>query len=145
MNWVPGATIGQVVASGHGQGNESHQLSYPEGFDIDKNGSLLISDKENHRIQKWNESDDHGITLTSNIDCANGPGSALNQLHSLSSVIVDRMGTLYEAEDYNPRITHWFKRSKEGGVVVGGRSGGDHINQIRGQCDLAFDRNGNLW
>ena len=41
------------VAGGNGIGTGSNQLRYPWGIYLDSNSSLYIVDRNNHRLQKW--------------------------------------------------------------------------------------------
>lgn len=51
MAWKVGATAGEVVAGGNGQGDRSNQLNDTTDIFIDrKTDSLLICDKKNRRV-----------------------------------------------------------------------------------------------
>ena len=41
------------VAGGNGNGNTAEKLNSPWGVIVDINGSIYVSDRGNHRIQKW--------------------------------------------------------------------------------------------
>ncbi len=48
-------TPGIVVAGGNGAGNGANQLNGPRGLATDPSGNLYVSDRENQRVQKWNQ------------------------------------------------------------------------------------------
>ncbi|CAF4662670.1 unnamed protein product [Rotaria socialis] len=55
------------------------------------------------------------------------------------------MGTVYVADSINHRIMRWFKGSKSGNVIIGGRGIGSGTDQLAYPEDLQFDRQGNLY
>jgi sugar lactone lactonase YvrE len=51
MKWKCGATNGQVVAGGHGIGNQMNQLNFPVDVIVDKEKSnMIICDLDNRRV-----------------------------------------------------------------------------------------------
>jgi hypothetical protein len=51
LKWPPGATSGQIVAGGNGQGSGTNQLSQPWGIAVDTQFTLFVADPGNQRIQ----------------------------------------------------------------------------------------------
>jgi sugar lactone lactonase YvrE len=52
--WAPNANFGLCIVACSGiSGTASTQLSYPHSLAFDSNGSLYVSDYDNHRIQKF--------------------------------------------------------------------------------------------
>jgi sugar lactone lactonase YvrE len=54
MRWMKGATQGNIIVGGIGQGEQSNQLNYPIGLSFDRHGNLYVVDRGNHRVQKFN-------------------------------------------------------------------------------------------
>ena len=71
VEWKSGATNGQVIAGGNGQGNRNDQLNYPKNVIIDKESDcLIICDRENKRVVRWPRRNGRsGETIISNINC----------------------------------------------------------------------------
>ncbi|CAF4740781.1 unnamed protein product, partial [Rotaria sp. Silwood2] len=71
VEWKWGATSGQVVAGGNGQGSGDHQLSNPVDVIVGKErDSLIISDNWNRRVIRWpRRNGTSGETIISNIYC----------------------------------------------------------------------------
>ena len=71
VEWKPGATSGQVVAGGNGQGNRTDQLNKPTDVIVDKEtDSLIICDWGNRRVMRWSRrSRTSGETIIDNIPC----------------------------------------------------------------------------
>ncbi|CAF1274849.1 unnamed protein product, partial [Didymodactylos carnosus] len=44
---------GEIVAGGHGKGNDATQLARPYNVALDSHGNLFVSDWDNHRIQMF--------------------------------------------------------------------------------------------
>ncbi|CAF4655152.1 unnamed protein product, partial [Didymodactylos carnosus] len=110
VEWKWGATSGQVVAGGNGQGNETHQLSYPFDVIVDKEkDSLLICDSSNNRVVRWpRRNGTSGETIISNINCW--------------GLTMDENGSLY-AVDYGKHEVRRYRRGESQGIVVAGSNG----------------------
>ena len=71
MEWKYGATSGQVVAGGNGQGNRTDQLNDPTDVIVDKeNDSSYHLRSGNRRVVRWpRQNGTSGQTIISDIDC----------------------------------------------------------------------------
>ena len=71
VEWKSGATNGQVIAGGNGEGNRNDQLNGPRNVIIDKESDcLIICDQGNNRVVRWpHRNGTSGETIISNIDC----------------------------------------------------------------------------
>ncbi|CAF5157948.1 unnamed protein product, partial [Rotaria sp. Silwood1] len=49
-----------------------------------------------------------------------GKGNDLTQLSYPQGVVVDQLGTVYVADEWNNRIMRWPKGATQGSVIVGG-------------------------
>ena len=54
MRWMKGATQGNIIVGGNGEGEQSNQLNCPIGLSFDRHGNLYVVDYGNHRVQKFN-------------------------------------------------------------------------------------------
>ncbi|CAF1445310.1 unnamed protein product [Adineta steineri] len=132
---------GIVVAGGNGEGDEFNQLHYPTFISVDEDHSLYISDKDNHRVMKWEKDAKEGIVVAG----GNGKGENLNQSSTPQGVIVDHLGQIYVADFGNHRVMRWCEEIEEGEVVVGGNGEGNQSNQLNGPTGICFDDEGNLY
>ncbi|CAF1217815.1 unnamed protein product [Adineta ricciae] len=80
--------------------NRLDQLNRPSGVHVDKQGSIYVADKENHRIMRWLKDATNGTLIAG----GNGGGSASDQLHYPSDVFLDREGNLYVTDTWNDRV-----------------------------------------
>ncbi len=51
--WKKGEKNGTIVADGNGQGQQSNQFNRPSSLFFDREGNLYVTDRYNHRIQKF--------------------------------------------------------------------------------------------
>jgi hypothetical protein len=54
MRWMKGATQGNIIVGGNGQGEQSNELNRPIGLSFDRHGNLFVVDNGNRRVQKFN-------------------------------------------------------------------------------------------
>ena len=94
---------GTVVAGGNGLGSNLNQLYYPNGFFVNDNGDVYISDGENERIVKWEKDAVEGTVVAGGY----GSGGDLNQFHGPHMIYVDDEDTVYILDNYNERIMKW--------------------------------------
>lgn len=92
--------IGQGLGS-TGYGNGNYQFDEPMGIAADENGNIYVADRNNHRVQKYNDSGifQYSIGVTDNCDWPYG------YLCRPSGVAVDSENQVYIAENRNRRIT----------------------------------------
>jgi len=141
--WRKGETEveGIVVAGGHGVGNNSNQFNWPSFLFIDREETVYVSDRMNHRVMKWLKGAKEGIIVAG----GQGPGYSLNQLLEPLGLIVNEVGDIYVADCVNLRIMCWPFGSEEGQLVVGGNGKGNGSNQFRYPTGLSFDVENNLY
>ncbi|CAF2945354.1 unnamed protein product, partial [Rotaria sp. Silwood2] len=128
VEWKWGATSGQVVADGNGQGSGAHQLSYPEDVIIDKESdSLIISDQWNQRVVCWpRRNGTHGETIISNIACC--------------GLTMDDNGYLYVVDQQQHEVRRYKIGDTQGTVVADGNLVGDRLNQLSEPGYVFVDR-----
>ncbi|CAF3940806.1 unnamed protein product, partial [Rotaria sp. Silwood2] len=112
--FIPGDSLGTVVAGGNGQGNRLDQLNTPKYLFIDRDYSIYVSDRSNHRVMKWIEGAKQGIVVAG----GQGEGNSLTQLSRPQGVVVDQLGTVYVADYGNNRVMRWIRGAARGTVIV---------------------------
>ncbi|CAF1289444.1 unnamed protein product [Adineta steineri] len=132
---------GIVVAGGNGQGNQLNQLNCPGDIFVDKDQSVYVSDRDNHRVMKWRKGAREGTIVAG----GNGKGRNLNQVSLPQGVVVDDLGQIYVADFRNHRVMRWCEGKEEGEIVVGGNGKGNQSNQMSCPTGLSFDDEGNLY
>ena len=132
---------GIVVAGGHGKGNNSNQFNWPSFLFIDREETVYVSDRMNHRVMKWLKGEKEGITVAG----GHGQGNSFKQFNWPLGPIVNEAGDIYVADCRNHRIMCWPFGSKEGQLVVGGNGKGNRSNQFFYPTGLSFDVENNLY
>ena len=141
--WRKGETEaeGTVVAGGQGQGNNLNQFNYPSFLFIDREETVYVSDRDNHRVMKWLKGAKEGIIVAG----GQGYGDNLNQFKWPLGLIVSEVGDIYVADAENYRIMCWPFGSEEGRIVAGGNGPGQGSNQFKYPTGLSFDVENNLY
>jgi sugar lactone lactonase YvrE len=133
VEWRWGATSGQVVAGGNGEGNGSHQLSYPQDVIVDKErDSLIICDSLNQRLVRWPlRNGTSGETIISNIDCR--------------GLTMDENGSLYVTDKGKHEVRRYRRGESQGTVVAGGNGRGNRLDQLSSPAYLFVDRDHSVY
>ena len=132
---------GTIVAGGNGEGNKLNQLNWPTFIFIDREETIYVSDRENHRVMKWLKGANKGIVVAG----GQGEGNSLKQLNYPMGLVVNEVGDVYVADWWNHRIMCWSLGSKKGRVVVDGNGHGNGSNQLSLPVGLSFDVENNLY
>ncbi|CAF4079192.1 unnamed protein product, partial [Adineta steineri] len=90
--WSEGAKVSVVVGGGHGAGNRTDQLSFPEAFFLDRlTNTIYVADKNNNRVVRISaDAPNAGFVIAGN----NGKGNATHQLSSPHGIALDSKGNL---------------------------------------------------
>ncbi len=133
MEWKSGATSGQVVAGGNGEGNGAHQLFNPQDVIVDKESdSLIICDISNHRVVRWpRRNGTSGETIISNISCW--------------GLTMDKDGSLYVTDSLGHEVRRYQRGESQGTVVAGGNGNGSRLNQLSGPHKVFVDRDHSVY
>ncbi|CAF1280548.1 unnamed protein product, partial [Rotaria magnacalcarata] len=100
---------GVTVAGGHGWGNATNQLSWPQGLVVDDDQTVVIADYWSDRIIQWKNGD---TTNGQVVAGGNGVGNGLNQLYQPTNVLVDKeTDSLIICDRDNQRVVRWSRRS----------------------------------
>ncbi|CAF1180595.1 unnamed protein product, partial [Rotaria sordida] len=99
---------GVTVAGGHGKGNATNQLYYPDGLFVDDDQTMVIADYDNHRIIQWKMGDTNGQVVAG----GNGQGNRLDQLNCPTDVLIAKeTDSLIICDQVNRRVVRWSRRS----------------------------------
>lgn len=116
IRWNLAENVGTVVVSGE-------DVGYPLYIFVDQDCSIYTSDRSKHRVMKWIPGAQEGIVVASEGLC------------NPHGIVVDPLGTIYIADAGHHRVVRWPKGATEGTGIIDA----DH------PCDLAFDREKNLY
>ncbi|CAF4459743.1 unnamed protein product, partial [Rotaria sp. Silwood2] len=132
--WFNGNTsTGLLVAGGNGQGNTADKLDSPWGIYVDGNGTILIVDRGNHRVQKW----DAGASLASTVaGSTSDPGPWSYQFNNPTAITLDSYDYMYVLDYSNDRVQKWYPGASYGITVASG--------SMNLPVGMTFDRLGNL-
>ncbi|CAF2678052.1 unnamed protein product [Rotaria sp. Silwood2] len=141
--WAPNATTGTLVAGSPTgtPGSKKHLLNLPYGLVLDEPYSTLyVSDRNNHRIQKFTLDNSNGVTVAG----GHGAGSASNQLNRPTTIIISRIDrALYICDSHNNRIQKWAMGASFGITLAGSASGlaGNSLYLLNTPYDIWMDSN----
>jgi hypothetical protein len=91
------------VAGGHAD----HELYRPEGFYVNREGTLVVADSGNHRIMQWKRNASIGTMLVGGL----GRGHCPKRLNRPTDVIIDESdSSLIICEWGHRRVARWFCR-----------------------------------
>ena len=128
VEWKYGATNGQVVAGGNGEGKQDNQLVHPTALIVhNETDSLIICDSANRRIVRWpRRNGTHGETIVSDIvSCG---------------LMIGTDGYLYASNCTKHEVKRWKIGERNSTVVAGGNGEGDRLDQLRMPMDIFVDR-----
>ncbi|CAF0882836.1 unnamed protein product [Adineta steineri] len=111
------------------------------GLTIDKNGSIYVSDYENHEVRRWKKGDKKSELVAG----GNGKGNQLNQLNQPISIFIDEEYSLYISDYGNHRVMKWKKDAKEGVIVAGGNGQGNSPRQLSNSHGVIVDHLGHIY
>jgi sugar lactone lactonase YvrE len=133
VEWKWGATSGQVVAGGNGEGSGAHQLSNPRDVIVDKErDSLIICDRGNKRVVRWpRRNGTSGETIISNISCV--------------GLTMDESGSLYATDEVKHEVRRYRRGESVGTVIAGGNGIGNRLDQLSSPAYVFFDRDHSVY
>ncbi|CAF3471171.1 unnamed protein product [Rotaria sp. Silwood2] len=133
VEWKWGATSGQVVAGGNGQGSGAHQLYNPTDVIVDKErDSLIICDRSNRRVVRWpRRNGTSGETIISNIGCV--------------GLTMDENGSLYVTDVGKDEVRRYRRGESQGTVVAGGNGSVNRLDQLSYPQYVFVDRDHSVY
>jgi len=118
MQYQYGASVGNVIAGGHGYGLGTSQLSTPRGLYFDTfSNSLAISNWNMPRIVWWKIGDYNGTIVVGSFTGVTGNDST--SLNCPYGVSLDPMGNIYVADMANHRIQVFLSGQSIGRTIAG--------------------------
>jgi sugar lactone lactonase YvrE len=111
------------------------------GLTMDENGSLYVTDWENHEVRRYRRGESEGTVFAG----GNGKGDRLHQLSNPRHVFVDRHHSVYVSDWANHRVMKWVKGAKQGIVVAGGQGEGNGLAQMSNPSGVVVDQLGTVY
>ncbi|CAF0947181.1 unnamed protein product [Rotaria sordida] len=109
--------LGQLMAGGAGSGSTAEKLNGPWGIYVDRNETLYVADRLNHRVQKWIFGSAVGITVAGQSGVS---GVWSYQFNNPTSIIFDQYSNMYVLDSGNTRIQQWSRGMTYGITIVSG-------------------------
>lgn len=138
-----------TVAGGNSNGFAANQLYHPAGVVLMPDGSLLIADTYNHRVQRVTFSAGGDPQTATTLVGGNGAGPGPNQFNLVTGIALGPNGTLFVADRENHRVQSFALdgAGNPGSAVTVAGLGGlgvgtANLNEPRG---LAVDSDGSLF
>lgn len=114
LRWNPS---GITVAGIGGYGNGANQFKNPWDIALYGKDIFYVTDRYNHRIQKYTIGSFNGITVAGN---AYGiSGSSLSNLSEPIGIQVDSDGNIYINDKNNFRVLFWPQNATSGRKIAG--------------------------
>jgi len=117
-------------------GGQMENLSYPSSIAFLSDGSLLVSDTNNNRIQHFASGETRATTIAGSMFCK--PGTGLSELNAPAGICVNGNDDVFVADKGNSRILCFRSGSKEGEVILDSR-------KLKSPWGLCFDSKGFLY
>jgi len=139
QKWTIGASTGNTIAGGNGQGLASNQTN-GYGLFVDKNDNLYTVESL-HRVQKWAPGATNGVTIAG----TGFAGNSATQFTLPKSVYIDDCGNMYVADTYNHRVQKFSNGSTVGVTVAGTGVSGNSAAQLSYPTHVQVDVQGNIY
>jgi len=126
MKYLSGASSGQVVAGGNGNGTSNTHLSLPYGFAFDSStNSLVIANYGTNNVVRWVLGESNWTLVAGTMSGLSGSTSTL--LYHPVGVTLDSAGNVYVADSGNHRI-QFFLVGQSNGTTIAGITGSSGIS-----------------
>ncbi|CAE6918627.1 E3 ubiquitin-protein ligase TRIM71 [Symbiodinium microadriaticum] len=97
-------------------GGEPGKLNFPSCIAFCADGSLLVSDTNNHRVQRFRPGERQGETVAGSAECKSG--CSLTELNMPTGLVVEADGSFLVADRANGRVLR-FREGGAGEVLAG--------------------------
>lgn len=124
-----------VLLWGGVRGDGDGEFDFPRRLAVDNNGNVFVADRNNGRIQKF---DNNGNFITK----WGSPGSGIGQFNFPFGIDVDEFGNVYVVERNNYRVQ---KFDNDGNFIVTWGTQGNGNGQFDYATGLAVDNNGHVF
>jgi len=125
-----------IAGRPNSMGGQMENLSFPSSIALLSDGSLLVSDTNNNRIQHFPLGETRASTIAGSMFCK--PGSGLSDLNSPAGICVNGNDDVFVADRGNSRILCFRSGSKQGEVVL-------DASKLKSPWGLCFDSKGFLY
>jgi sugar lactone lactonase YvrE len=125
-----------IAGCANSMGGQMENLAYPTSIALLSDGSLLVSDTNNNRIQKFAPGETRGTTAFGSMFCK--PGEGLSELNAPAGICVNSKDEVFVADKGNKRVIRFRPGSKEGEVIL-------DANKVKSPYGLCFDSKGFLY
>mmetsp|Transcript_148352 Transcript_148352/g.210728 ORF Transcript_148352/g.210728 Transcript_148352/m.210728 type:complete len:376 (+) Transcript_148352:39-1166(+) len=98
-------------------GSEPGKLNFPSCVAFCANGSLLVSDTNNHRVQRFRLGERQGETVAGSAEGKSG--SSLTELNMPTGLVVEADGSFLVADRANARVLRFREGGGAGEVLAG--------------------------
>lgn len=152
VKWSPGASEGVIVAGEYRAvlnkqgvqqgsypfcctaGKEMKQLQDPHGVFVDDQGTVLVADTGNDRVQRW-----QGQVATTVAGGQFAKASVKATSLSRPRDVFMKSGVVYVSDSGNDRVMAWPTNATEGFVVAGGNGRGHGLDQLVSPAGIWVD------
>ncbi|CAF4200302.1 unnamed protein product, partial [Adineta steineri] len=117
-----------VVGNGSVSGTSSYYLNTPWDVTLDWSNTLYVSDRYNHRIQKFLMNTKNGTTVAGQMNATSG--TAMNELNQPTGIYVDINGNIFISDTVNNRIQYWSNGAVTGQTLIGNGTIGSQNNLL---------------
>ena len=125
-----------VAGNATSLGTGADQLRYPWDLALDWQENLYVTDRHNHRVQKFARGSKIGVTIAGN---SNGvSGSDASSFSQCTGIVVDEHENIY-VSDYNHRVMFWSRGSTSGVIVAGNGTAMKENNTLNTPHGLQYD------
>ncbi|CAF1082912.1 unnamed protein product [Rotaria sp. Silwood1] len=114
LQWVKN---GITITGGHGRGDATNQLYFPEGLFVDDDQTITIADTSNHRIIQWKLGDKNRKVVAG----GHGNGNLSFQLNQPTDVLIDKKtDSLIICDRGNRRVIRWslYRDTNQGEILL---------------------------
>eukprot|EP00746_Dinoflagellata_sp_MGD_P161664 gnl/MRDRNA2_/MRDRNA2_88892_c0_seq1.p1 gnl/MRDRNA2_/MRDRNA2_88892_c0~~gnl/MRDRNA2_/MRDRNA2_88892_c0_seq1.p1 ORF type:complete len:375 (-),score=67.07 gnl/MRDRNA2_/MRDRNA2_88892_c0_seq1:16-1140(-) len=125
-----------IAGCANSMGGQMENLSYPTGIAFLSDGSLLVSDTNNNRVQCFAPGEKRATTVIGSMFCK--PGTGLSELNAPAGICVNGSGDIFVADRGNHRVLCFRSGCKEGEVVL-------DASKVKSPWGLCFDSKGFLY
>jgi DNA-binding beta-propeller fold protein YncE len=133
------------------RGSLPGELAYPRGIEVDRWGTIYVSDHDNHRVQKFTR-DGELLAVWGRNGGDGSSGSGPGEFWEPRGLAIDARGNVYVAEKLNHRVQKLapdgrFLGSwgKDGGAGGGERAIGSGDGEFNLPYDVAIDSRGRVY
>ncbi|CAF4049828.1 unnamed protein product, partial [Adineta steineri] len=133
-----------ITVAGYGSvsGTSSYYLNAPWDVALDWSNTLYVSDRYNHRIQKFLMNTKNGTTVAGQMSATSG--STMDKLNQPTGIYLDINGNLFISDAVNNRIQYWSNGAVTGQTLIGNGIIGSQNNLLYFPYGIWRDASSNI-